>query len=150
MLKNFWRQVGKKVWVNDFKDSMNHVGVYRQPPPSDQPMYTRPESEASEISDNSYYKRDVRRNYPKMAVYSQNDVANLILASSQRIEDVKAESNPVAKTEHDLTKTIVELNIPLYSTSNLPPTPGTPYKYTLSEEQEIQQPGQYFPTYKVY
>lgn len=37
---------------------------------------------AADIAQNPYYGRDVRRNYPRLAVYSQEEVAGLIAAKA--------------------------------------------------------------------
>lgn len=46
--------------------------------------YVYPKSEASNLSNNYYFQRDVRRNYPRLAVYSQDKVAGLLEGASTK------------------------------------------------------------------
>lgn len=46
--------------------------------------YVYPKSANSRIYDNPYYKRDTRRNYPRVAVYTQQDVALLLEGSAAK------------------------------------------------------------------
>ncbi|KAJ1812300.1 hypothetical protein LPJ75_003716, partial [Coemansia sp. RSA 2598] len=73
MLKRFWNNVGKKVWLSDYMDSMIPRTTFRSPAPASQPEYKKPTPPASAIYNNPYYKRDVRRNYPRTEVYTQSD-----------------------------------------------------------------------------
>ncbi|PVU90917.1 hypothetical protein BB561_004652 [Smittium simulii] len=153
MLDKFWRAVGKRVWIKDYKDSLLHADTFRHPSPLNQPTYKRPTTEASDISKNPYFKRDTRRNYPILAVYTQADVAKLLNKPiTQQISTETAETQP-EKSESKLPITI-DLNSALlsatpYSNTSLPPVPGKAYSYTFSDIQEIEQPGQYYPIYNV-
>ena len=44
--------------------------------------YTEPTTHASNVANNYYFQRDVRRNYPRLAVYSQSKVAGLLEGAS--------------------------------------------------------------------
>ncbi|KAJ1799735.1 hypothetical protein LPJ59_001624 [Coemansia sp. RSA 2399] len=155
MFKKLWQAVGRKVWVAEYKDSMIPRTTFRSPAPVSQPPYRKPETAASDIYNNQYYKRDVRRNYPRTEVYTQSDVGTLLLGT--KAAEALPESNgkeaavdvPVVKAK-DVVEALDRLQNPLYSASNLPPVPGTPYKYKMSPEQNPEGPGEYYPSYRVY
>ena len=59
---------------------------YRNPPPGANPpeAYDDPVTVPSgDIADNAYYKRDVRRNYPRLSVVKQADVVGLLSVGSR-------------------------------------------------------------------
>ncbi|KAJ1665726.1 hypothetical protein IW140_001768 [Coemansia sp. RSA 1813] len=161
MFKKLWQAVGRKVWVSEYKDSMMPRTTFRSPAPVSQPPYQSPVTAASDIYNNQYYKRDVRRNYPRTEVYTQTDVGTLLLGA--KAVEALPESNgkeatadgaevvdvPVVKVK-DVVEALDRLQKPLYSASNLPPVPGIPYKYKLSPEQTHEGPGEYYPSYRVY
>ena len=67
--------------------------MYRNPPPggNDPKLYDDPTTVPSaDIADNPYWKRDVRRSYPKLSVVRQPDVVGLLSVGSaaQPKEDV--------------------------------------------------------------
>ena len=60
--------------------------VYRNPPPggNDPKAYDDPVTiPAGDIAENPYWKRDVRRSYPKSSVVNQRDVVGLLTVGSQ-------------------------------------------------------------------
>lgn len=66
---------------------------FRNPPPGANPpeAYDDPVTiPAGDIADNAYYKRDIRRNYPRLSVVKQADVVGLLSVGSKakRNEDV--------------------------------------------------------------
>ncbi len=66
---------------------------FRNPPPggNDPKEYDEPTTTpAADLADNPYWKRDVRRNYPKLSVVRQPDVVALLTVGSaaQPKEDV--------------------------------------------------------------
>ncbi|KAJ2079177.1 hypothetical protein H4R24_003952 [Coemansia sp. RSA 988] len=157
MLKKFWQAVGRKIWLDEYKDSMIPRTTFRSPAPVSQPDNKRPVAAASDISNNHYYKRDVRRNYPHTEVYTQADVGGLLL----HMHTVKQVPSPggeeTAKDTavpdifvKDVVGALAALKKPIYSASNLPPIPGAPYRYKLSPEQYSEGHGEYYPSYRVY
>lgn len=59
---------------------------FRNPPPGANPpgAYDDPVSvPAGDIADNAYYKRDIRRNYPRLSVVNQTDVVGLLSVGSK-------------------------------------------------------------------
>ena len=69
---------------------------FRNPPPgaNDPKAYDDPVTvPAGDIADNPYWKRDVRRNYPRLSVVSQGDVVGLLTVGSKALP--KEEALPV-------------------------------------------------------
>ncbi|KAJ1834367.1 hypothetical protein IWW55_002902 [Coemansia sp. RSA 2706] len=165
MLKRFWQSVGKKVWLDEYKDSMIPRTTFRSPAPVSQPKYKKPLTPASDLSNNPYYKRDVRRNYPHTEVYTQADVGGLLLhmhtvkkisppsvevdRNAEQLEKEEAANVPEIFVK-DVVEALEQLGKPIYSATNLPPVPGAPYRYKLSPEQHAEGPGEYYPSYRVY
>ncbi len=59
---------------------------YRNPPPGSNPpeAYDDPVTIPSgDIAENAYYKRDIRRNYPRLSVINQADVVGLLSVGSK-------------------------------------------------------------------
>ncbi|KAJ2781026.1 hypothetical protein H4R18_003120 [Coemansia javaensis] len=162
MLKRFWQAVGRRVWLRDYKDSMIPRTTFRTPAPASQPPYQSPVTAASAIANNPYYKRDVRRNYPRTEVYTQADVGSLLLLAHgpkdtpQQLEGgtaPDAAAKDVATRDaaaKDVVEALEKLGQPLYSAACMPPVPGAPYRYKLSPEQHVEGPGEYYPSYRVY
>ncbi|KAG1444270.1 hypothetical protein G6F56_010368 [Rhizopus delemar] len=75
-----WSWVKKYFSVNPLStDGMPVVGSFRTPAVASRPeKYVYPKSKASNISNNYYFQRDTRRNYPRLAVYTQKEVAGLL------------------------------------------------------------------------
>lgn len=75
---------------------------YRNPPPGANPpeVYDDPVTlPAGDIAENSYFKRDARRNYPRSSVVKQADVVGLLTAGSKahpRVEGGESTSALVA------------------------------------------------------
>lgn len=61
---------------------------YRNPPPGANPpeAYDDPVTVPSgDIAENAYYKRDIRRNYPRLSVVKQADIVGLVSVGSKAI-----------------------------------------------------------------
>jgi hypothetical protein len=59
---------------------------FRNPPPAgiDPKLYDDPTTvPAADLADNPYWKRDVRRSYPRLSVVTQGDVVGLLTVGSQ-------------------------------------------------------------------
>ncbi|KAJ1964811.1 hypothetical protein GGI12_001179 [Dipsacomyces acuminosporus] len=158
MFKKFWSEVGKKIWVSEYKDSMLPRTTFRSPAPVSQPAYKKPVTPASNLSGNSYFERDVRRNYPRTEVYTQPDVGRLLLGATVAEKQVAAEGASEGAEQaavpsvevKDVVEALEKLQTPIYSASNLPPVPGAAYRYKLSPEQTVEGPGEYYPAYRVF
>ncbi|KAJ1677481.1 hypothetical protein EV182_006084, partial [Spiromyces aspiralis] len=160
-----------------YSESNIYPDTFRKVSPGSQTPYVKPDTENSAIFNNQYFNRDMRRNYPRLAVYTQQDVGQLLLAAHQaesltgpaavkakeaikpgaasgeaKAEVAKGEEgcNVPAIEVRDVVDALAKVGKPLYTPSNLPPMPGTARKFELSKYQMIEQPGQYYPMYKVY
>ncbi|CAG8503992.1 4927_t:CDS:2, partial [Scutellospora calospora] len=122
------------------------TGIYRTPSPGSQPTtYIRPLTKHSDIAKNYYFDRDARRNYPRLATYTQTDVAKLIAVSHLKSDqEGSQESIPTEMTipeKLDLTEAITSAPV-LYSTEKLPPVPGNSlYRWKKSEDADDPDPG---------
>lgn len=59
---------------------------FRNPPPGANPPETYDDPvtmPAGDIADNAYYKRDIRRNYPRLSVVKQADIVGLLSVGSK-------------------------------------------------------------------
>ncbi|KAI7861751.1 hypothetical protein BDF14DRAFT_1876939 [Spinellus fusiger] len=144
-----WAWVKKYFSVNPLStDGMPVVGKFRTPAAGSRPeKYAYPKTEASKISGNYYFQRDTRRNYPRLAVYTQEKVAGLIdggFITPGQIAAPAQVSNP---------KPLVEvLNThKLYSSEKQAPVPAWGRKMVWKESEDFVYPnnGTYFPM-KVY
>jgi hypothetical protein len=107
---------------------------YRTPAPSEQPTYTAPTTDASNLSKNYYFQRDVRRQYPALIVVDQADLARRLTRPSESTDMV---------TEHvSLSKTLQELDKPLF---DLPPIPNKPFVWKMSTEFDYPDASVYWP-----
>ncbi|KAG0254046.1 hypothetical protein DFQ27_007081 [Actinomortierella ambigua] len=136
----FWNTVRKALAVNPkVTTGMPEASQYRIPAPGGQPKTHVPNDPlANDIAQNPYYGRDFRRNYPRLAVYSQQEVAGLLVANpALAIESGEA---AIAKAGEDvaLTEVLKSAKGQLYTASNLPPTPviaSRKYKWIKSPDQ---------------
>ncbi|KAG0175152.1 hypothetical protein DFQ28_010923 [Apophysomyces sp. BC1034] len=152
-----WAWVKKYFSVNPLStDGMPVVGKFRTPAVGSRPeKYKYPKSEASNISGNYYYQRDVRRNYPRIAVYTQQDVAGLIEDGSVKASLPSAESADQASAPAEVpqAKPLAEVlnSHKLYSLEKPAPTPnwGRKLEWKISEDFVPPNDGSYFPM-KVY
>ena len=79
---------------------------FRNPPPGANPpqAYDDPVTlPAGDIADNAYYKRDMRRSYPRVSLLSQADVVRLLSAGSE------ASLNDIQQIGDTETKHVVKL-----------------------------------------
>ncbi|KAJ1983668.1 hypothetical protein H4R34_001139 [Dimargaris verticillata] len=157
----FWQTVKKYLVVNPKAvDSMLNPGTYRKPSPNSQKKYIPKVTEAFDVANNYYFQRDVRRNYPRLAVYTQSDVANFLLGppaakeanalpSGEQAQTSVAESadQSLSATSMSLPQVIESLKAPLYTATNLPPVPGKTVKFEATSELPCDIPGEYFPIY---
>ncbi|RKP06180.1 hypothetical protein THASP1DRAFT_31998 [Thamnocephalis sphaerospora] len=152
----FWQNLKKLLVANPTFTECMPPKNYRTPSPGSQPAYKEPSTGASNISDNYYYQRDARRNYPRTIVVSQEELAKRLVAPT--IEAVPApESADAAATTKiipaeasmSLTDAIAQCDRALYTPGRLPPVPGSPYKWAISTDVEPPPPNTYWPIYSV-
>ncbi|KAF9183751.1 hypothetical protein BGZ51_003813 [Haplosporangium sp. Z 767] len=143
----FWNTVRKALTVNPkVSTGMPDPKQFRFIAPGGQPKAFVPKDPlANDIAQNPYYGRDFRRNYPRLAVYSQEEVAGLIAAKEAMA--IGSGESAVAKAGENLslTEVLKSAKTPLYSPTNLPPTPVIRnYKWTKSTDQPPVDEGTYW------
>ncbi|KAI9734879.1 MAG: hypothetical protein M1834_001959 [Cirrosporium novae-zelandiae] len=138
---------------------------FRNPPPGalDATTYHDPITiPAGDIAENPYWKRDARRNYPKLSVMKQGDVAGLLSVGSKALprEDVPLVGEEGAKQLIAVEKEGQEKGLAAHFVKDpesverilgpdgLPPLPGSwgakeMKKYELLEEEEQSFPDTY-------
>ncbi|RKP12583.1 hypothetical protein BJ684DRAFT_11284 [Piptocephalis cylindrospora] len=143
----FWRNLRKLLVVNPaWEDSMPVKG-YRLPSPGSRPEYVRPIDDASAVRNNPYYKRDARRNYPLASQYTQADVAAYIAGpSATLVGQAEGEVTQVSEiSPNALMDALKSHSGPIYTKSKLPPFPGKPYAWKVSQEADPVDPSTYWP-----
>ncbi|CAO0800867.1 unnamed protein product [Mucor circinelloides] len=146
-----WSWVKKYFSVNPLStDGMPVVGKFRTPAPASRPeQYTYPKTSASKIHDNYYFTRDTRRNFPRLAVYTQQDVALLLEGAPVKpsLSAEAASEQIVAETAE--TKPLVDIlsSQKLYTKEKLAPAPrfGRQVNWKTSEDFIPPNDGSYFP-----
>ncbi|KAL1927964.1 hypothetical protein VTP01DRAFT_3369 [Rhizomucor pusillus] len=137
-----WAWVKKFFSVNPLStDGMPVVGKFRTPAPGTRPeKYQYPKTPASNVANNYYFQRDVRRNYPRLAVYTQSKVAGLLEGASVQasLPPSQSDSQDVAPATMTKEKPLVQVlsNRTLFSKENPAPTPnwGRKMEWKLSED----------------
>jgi hypothetical protein len=125
--------------------------TYRNPAPGSIPptLYTDPVTlPAGDIADNPYWQRDVRRNYPRTAVFKQSDIAALLTVGSAAAPKIgKGEEGMkqlvAIKSEEGVLAKVLE-KVPakeVLDTDGLPPRPGMGWRIAAKEDQSY--PPQY-------
>ncbi|RUP51185.1 hypothetical protein BC936DRAFT_149506 [Jimgerdemannia flammicorona] len=132
-------------------NGMPTVGKYRTPAPGS-PIheYVPPVTKASAVYENYYFQRDTRRNYPRLAVYTQQDVAGLLAgAPVQASLPVEGSGNTAVTATTTPTPSLTEVltSTTLYSKEKLPPAPVWGFKYQWKESTDAPKPddGLYWP-----
>lgn len=137
---------------------------FRNPPPggNDPKEYDDPVTvPAGDIADNPYWKRDVRRSYPKLSVVTQPDVVGLLTVGSAEApkEDV-LKIGDAGKTQLVEVKEEGQRGLSMYFEKNkgvaakgvlgpdgLPPLPTSRHaqgkRYKLVDEEEQTYAGRY-------
>ncbi|RIA82554.1 hypothetical protein C1645_500900 [Glomus cerebriforme] len=146
---SFFEKLRRLLTVNpESNTGVPITGTYRTPAPGSQPKtYIHPLTKHSDLAQNYYYDRDARRNFPRLAMYTQNDVAKLIAVSNLKSisagEGGSNESTQVTTIPEDLSLTeAIAFGPALYSHEKLPPIPGRPsYKWKKSEDAVKPQLG---------
>ncbi|KAI9481091.1 MAG: hypothetical protein EXX96DRAFT_480300 [Benjaminiella poitrasii] len=146
-----WAWVKKYFSVNPLStNGLPEVGKFRTPAPASRPeKYTYPKSAASNVSNNYYFQRDTRRNYPRLAVYTQQDVALLLEGAP-----VKPELSAETAVEQTATTTAetrpfdeILKSQTLYTNEKLAPAPRFGAQVTWKQSEDFIPPddGSYFP-----
>ncbi|KAF9158882.1 hypothetical protein BGX20_003194, partial [Mortierella sp. AD010] len=133
----FWNSVRKALTINPkVSTGMPDPKEFRFIAPGGQPKAFVPSDPlADDIAQNPYYGRDFRRNYPRLSVYTQEEVAGLI-AAKESLAIGSGESAITKAEDLSLTEVIKNAKTPLYTTANLPPVP------TIRSRKWIRSPDQ--------
>ena len=126
---------------------------YRNPPPGANPpeAYDDPVTVPSgDIADNAYFKRDIRRNYPRLSIVKQADVVGLLSVGSKANpkEDVLRIGDSGAKQLVEVKKEGEEKGLSAYfekekdaaasiiGSKGLPPFPSGMSRVSLEGEKK--------------
>ncbi|KAJ4497173.1 NUZM, NADH-ubiquinone oxidoreductase 21.3 kDa subunit [Lentinula lateritia] len=133
--KGFWKRFRDAIVVNpEISSGLPLQGVNRFPPPGSRPeKYSTPATKASDIAQNPYWKRDVRRAYPQLSVITQTGLSSLLIehstpqvvaapAEGDTTEGSKAVSTAQDPIELAAAISKITTSTKLYSESKLPPT----------------------------
>ncbi|KIM30435.1 hypothetical protein M408DRAFT_328033 [Serendipita vermifera MAFF 305830] len=134
--KGFWKKFRDMVVVNpEISSGLPLADVHRRPQPGSRPeRYSTPSTMASDIAQNPYWKRDVRRVYPQTSVITQEDFSKILIASPQAqsitAPDSTSSSVPVPAANLEgapLSDVIgaIYAGQTVYSPEKLPPVPPT-------------------------
>ncbi|CAG8481414.1 9985_t:CDS:2 [Diversispora eburnea] len=118
------------------------TGIYRTPSPGSQPkIYKKPITKHSDLADNYYFSRDSRRNYPRLAVYTQKDVAGLIAASNLKsiTTGEEGETKVTIPENMTITEAIASTQI-LFDSNKLPPVPTNRHTYNWKKSTDAKEP----------
>ncbi|KAL6310453.1 21 kDa subunit of NADH dehydrogenase [Sparassis latifolia] len=140
--KGFWKKFRDAVVVNpEISSGIPVVSLNRYPQPGSRPEeYSTPATKASDPAQNPYWKRDVRRAYPRLSVVTQTELSSLLIQHSEAQQAVTAPAEgeqadktsvPVTTPEPvDLTAAIMTIISArkAYSESKLPPKLPTAFK----------------------
>ncbi|TCD64162.1 hypothetical protein EIP91_004475 [Steccherinum ochraceum] len=158
--KGFWKKFRDAVVVNpEISSGLPIQGINRYPPPASRPeRYSTPATKAYAASDpaqNPYWKRDVRRTYPRLSVVTQTELSSLLIEHSQAAsvaapaEGEQASVPAAPKEPVDLTAAIatVTSTAKAFSETHLPPTLPTAFKRWVPEfaPDAPHDPDSYFP-----
>ncbi|KIY64155.1 NADH dehydrogenase 21 kDa subunit [Cylindrobasidium torrendii FP15055 ss-10] len=147
--KGFWKKFTDNVVVNpEISSGLPLSEMFRYPPPASRPeKYSTPATKASDIAENPYWKRDVRRNYPQLSVVTQAGLSSLLIEHSkpQQVAAPTEGQEVVAEKQEELDlsaaiATVTSKN-QIYSSEQLPPTLPTAYpKWVPQRAAEAPHP----------
>lgn len=154
--KGFWKKFRDVVVVNpEISSGLPIASLNRWPPPGSRPeRYATPATKASDPAQNPYWKRDVRRAYPRLSVVTQDGMAELLYVKSPEgqaalaapaAEGEVASSVPVVATSRELSSVLGRVNVQF--TDGLPPALPTSFKRWKPEAapDAPHDPHSYFP-----
>jgi hypothetical protein len=170
----FWEKVRRLLAVDpERSNGVPLIPYFRNPPPGavDPLTYSDPVTlPAGDIADNPYWKRDARRNYPRLSVLAQADVAALLTvgsAASAKVDLIgEAGSRALVEARGDgntgvLTTALQKLGTDgakkedVLFVDGLPPTPSGQsmrsgqwrvHDYTMLEPEEQSYPTGTYPS----
>ncbi|KAF9650858.1 NADH dehydrogenase 21 kDa subunit [Thelephora ganbajun] len=164
--KGFWKKFRDATVVNpEISSGLPIPSLNRYPQPGSRPeKYSTPATKASDPAENPYWKRDVRRAFPKLSVVTQPELSAFLLQTPEkpacaylpnpsRLRSKAANTSITAASELPgtvpLTQAIstIASRGKIFTESNLPPKLPTSYPRwnpTYSEDAP-HDPNSYFP-----
>ncbi|KAF5393528.1 hypothetical protein D9757_000572 [Collybiopsis confluens] len=135
--KGFWKKFRDAVVINpEISSGLPLQGIHRFPPPGSRPeLSSSPATKASDIAQNPYWKRDVRRAYPQLSVITQPGLSSLLIEHStpQAVAaPVEGDANKAVSASQEplelaaAISKVAESN-QIYSESKLPPALTSAY-----------------------
>lgn len=105
--QGFWKKFRDVVAVNpEISSGIPIATVHRYPQPASRPeLYATPATKASDPAENPYWKRDVRRSYPRLSVVTQAQLSKFLLQSP---EIQAAISSPLSESSGATASTSTE------------------------------------------
>ncbi|KAF8586706.1 21 kDa subunit of NADH dehydrogenase [Ramaria rubella] len=161
--QGFWKKFRDVVAVNsEISSGVPIVVLHRYPQPGSRPeLYSTPATKASDPAQNPYWKRDVRRNYPRLSVVTQAQLSKFLLqspnlqavapsTSASAADASEPTSVATAPTSKDLTQALEILSAAgksAFTDASHIPTPVSSYKKWIPEytEDAPHDPNSYFP-----
>ncbi|KAF7428130.1 hypothetical protein PC9H_007349 [Pleurotus ostreatus] len=156
--KGIWKKFRDVVAVNpEISTGLPIASINRYPPPGSRPeKYNTPATKASDPAQNPYWKRDVRRAYPKLSVVTQLELSSLLIEHSQApsvaapaAEGKETAVSAVPKEVPDLSAAIATVTSAnkVYTESKLPPAIPTSYKRWIPKRapDAPHDPSAFFP-----
>ncbi|RDB16960.1 NADH-ubiquinone oxidoreductase 21 subunit [Hypsizygus marmoreus] len=153
----FWKKFRDIAMINpEISSGLPIQSIHRRPQPGSRPeKYSTPATKASDLAQNPYWKRDVRRAYPQLSVITQSELSSLLIehsgaqAVAAPAEGEKSEVPAAPKAALDLTEAIASITTAqkVYSESKLPPAIPVPHKRWIPERAPDvpHDPHAYFP-----
>lgn len=153
-----WETIRRFFAVDPDRSNGVPVKHFRNPPPGglDPNTYDDPVTlPAADIADNPYWKRDVRRSYPKLSTVSQGDAVGLLTMGNAAAPSPKLLAGEEGSKQLVLAKEEGDKGLSKYfdkeksagksilNANGLPPLPvafktGAEIKYLLDEEQSYE------------
>ncbi|PVG02376.1 21 kDa subunit of NADH dehydrogenase [Serendipita vermifera] len=161
--RGFWKKFRDVTVVNpEISSGLPLPDKNRYPPPGSRPeRYSTPATMASDVAQNPYWKRDVRRAYPRLSVVTQEEFGKILIASpeGQKIAAPGQSASSEGKTSVPTTPAEKLSVMPLsevigaiysaqkaYSETNLPPTPVGTHKWVPTRSPDPpHDPHSYWP-----
>ncbi|KIY46204.1 NUZM, NADH-ubiquinone oxidoreductase 21.3 kDa subunit [Fistulina hepatica ATCC 64428] len=157
--QGFWKTFREYAVVNpEISSGLPLPGLNRRPQPGARPeKYNTPATKSSDIADNWYYKRDVRRAWPQLSVVTQNQLSTLLIEHStpQAIpeptdgKDGEVVASPQKASIMDLTRAISSITskAQVYTQERLPPVLPVAHKRWVPERcpDAPHDPDAYWP-----
>ncbi|KAF8491259.1 NADH dehydrogenase [Gautieria morchelliformis] len=161
--QGFWKKFRDAVVVNpEISSGVPIATRNRYPQPGSRPeLYATPATKASDPAQNPYWKRDVRRNYPRLSVVTQAQLSKFLLQAPdlQAVAPPTSEPGENASESTSITPTSASMELTqalkilasagktAYTDVSHIPTPVSGHRKWVPEQAEDapHDPHSYFP-----